>query len=131
MDDEFNMSIDACLLKTSLSLYTFNDSVIIDTAWDNFNRYLTETISKYTPNREVNNRLTGWAFADPVNSTCPLPKIAHPVNYLAHRQMGTTIIKNRVFAKLTNPKGEPHSSTPWIGNALRQYLSAVLKFVNV
>ena len=41
--------------------------------------------------REVNNRLTGWAFAHlvnqfahPVNSTCPLPKFAHPVNYLAH-----------------------------------------------
>ena len=38
------------------------------------------------------DRLTGWAyahlvnyFAHPVNSTGPLPKIAHPVNYLAQR----------------------------------------------
>ena len=66
---------------------------------------------------EVNNRLTGWAFAhlvnkfaNPVNSTCQLPKIAHPVNYLAHRKMGSTITKNRQFrhksAILTNPKGK-------------------------
>ena len=47
--------------------------------------------------REVNNRLIGWAFAHPVNSTCPLPKIAHPVNYLAHRKISTTIIRNKEF----------------------------------
>ena len=80
--------------------------------------------SKYV--REVNNRLTGWAFAHPVNSTCPLPKIAHPVNYLAHRKMGTTFIRNRQFRPkfLQNwltPKGKPHSSTPRIG-VNRQYL---------
>ena len=62
--------------------------------------------------REVNNRSTGWA-----NSTCPLPKIAHPVNDLAHRKIGTTIIKNRQFRpkSLQNwltPKGKHHSSTP-------------------
>ena len=56
--------------------------------------------------REVNNRLTGWAFAHPVNahpvnSTCPFPKIAHPVNYLAHRKMGTTIIKNKQLIDLS------------------------------
>ena len=47
----------------------------------------------YNPEiREVNNRLTGWAFAHlvnyfahPVNLTCPLSKIAHPVYYLAQR----------------------------------------------
>ena len=52
--------------------------------------------------REVNNRLTFAHpvnyFAHPVNLSCPLPKIAHPVNYLnAHRKMGTTIIKNQQF----------------------------------
>ena len=59
--------------------------------------------------------LTGWAFAHlvnlfahQVNQTSPLPQIAHPVNYVAHRKKknGITIIKNRqfrlVFAKLTN-----------------------------
>ena len=47
----------------------------------------------YNPEiKEVNNRLTGWAFAHlvnyfahQVNSTCPLLKIALPVNYLAQR----------------------------------------------
>ena len=41
--------------------------------------------------RDVSNRLTESAiahlvnyFAHPVNSTYPLPKIAQPVNYLAH-----------------------------------------------
>ena len=72
--------------------------------------------------REVNNRLTGWAFAHPVNlfahlvnSTCPLPKIAHPVNDLSHQKMVTTIIKNRqeteVFANLTTPRGKPTRSS--------------------
>ena len=46
-------------------------------------------------NKEVNIRLTGWAH--PVNLTCPLPQISHPVNYLAHIKMGTTIIKYREF----------------------------------
>ena len=49
--------------------------------------------------REVNNRLTGWAFVQVVNSNLPtyskllcspsiltLAKIAHPVNYLARRK---------------------------------------------
>ena len=52
------------------------------------------SIKDSVSNREVNNRLTGWAFAHPVNSTCPLPKIAHPVNYPAHSKMGTMIIKH-------------------------------------
>ena len=84
--------------------------------------------------REVNNRFTGWAFAHlvkfahQVNSTCPLPKITHPVNYLAHRKMGTNFIKNRQFRpKLffyqnwPTTKGKLHSSTPRIG-VDRQYL---------
>ena len=55
------------------------------------------------PIRKVNNRLTGWAFAHLVNfvhlvnSTYPLPKIAHQVSYLAHRIIGTMIITNRQF----------------------------------
>ena len=53
----------------------------------------TDHTHEATQDREVNNKLNGQAFAHlvnycahPVNSTCPLPKTAHPVNYLAHRK---------------------------------------------
>ena len=89
--------------------------------------------------RDVNNRLTGWAFAHsvnyfvyPVNSTCPLPKIAHPVNYLAQRKIGTTIIKNKkfrptFFCEIDQPQTENPNRAP----QNRQYVSTVLKFVNI
>ena len=91
--------------------------------------------------REVNNRLTGWAFGHlvnnfthPVNQTCPLPKIAHPVNHLAHRKnIDTMIITNRQFrlkfvqnwltvTKLETPLEHPQN---W------QYFSAVQLLVNI
>ena len=56
-----------------------------------------------------------------------MPKIAHQVNYLAHRKMGTMIIKNRQFRskflqKWLTPKGKSHSSTPKIDHPVN-YLS--------
>ena len=63
--------------------------------------------------REVNNRLTGWAFAHPVNSfahpvnsTRPLLKTAHPGNYLSHSKWAAQFFLNQAiykdFAKTTN-----------------------------
>ena len=85
--------------------------------------------------REVNNRLTGWTFAHPVykvahavNSTWTLPKIAHPVNCLAQKKIGPTIICiNKQFRRKflhiwLNPKGE----SPLEHNKNRKSLTAVL-----
>ena len=95
------------------------------------------------PNREVNNRLIGWAiahlvnyFAHPVNKTYPLPKITHPVNYLAHRKIGTVIIlqtdiQDLILTKLTNPQLEttlehpPEQVIPQCCTENGQYLSWV------
>ena len=46
--------------------------------------------------RGENNMLTGWAIAHPVSKLfCPpsklLPKIAHPVNYCARKQINVSI----------------------------------------
>ena len=48
-------------------------------------------LKRLASDREVTNKSTGWAFARPVK-TCPSLKMAHPLNYLAHRKMGTTIM---------------------------------------
>ena len=65
----------------------------------------------------------GKYFVHSVNSNCPLPKIAYPVNYLAQRKMGTTIIKDQQFKpkflqKLIKTEGE----TPPRQTQNRQYL---------
>ena len=109
--------------------------------WKYWNMILTLKMNHSgTKTREVNSRLSGWAtahlvnyFAHPVNRTCPLPKIAHLVQYLAQRgKIDTAIITNRHFRPnfLQNwliPSWKQHSGT----FLNRQYLSAVQKLVNI
>ena len=56
------------------------------------------------PVKEVNNRLTECSFAHlanyfahPINPTCPLPKLAHPVNNHIHKKINNYDIANKQF----------------------------------
>ena len=81
----------------------------------------------------VNNRLTGWHLPTqwidfPKNSSCQLPKIAYPVNYLAHWKMGTTMINNQQFKPKFWQNWIKAKEKPQRHSQNRQKLCVVLKY---